>query len=267
MPTQSRDPAEESIGCCRWRHQAREIRHILDHGAGGEDTWPIVAAEAERLAEDVLERWRTAARPNALRFSTELDVVCSGGGWRNMYCGGAYSVLRVLERRGELVVCRAAGASSGALAAATIGCNSGGRLLQRERGREGERDSGLIPCRDWYRLHDAWDVIYQRYGFGHYCPTLRGFIRAFYPHDAHARCSASGTRFSIAAVFAPDDASANNGTISLSLSVSASLCICLNRCSSQARPAAGVAHGSGRGRCGSCWRKNLTVLLTWKVAS
>lgn len=219
--------AKEGIGCCRCHHQAREIRHILDHGPGDDDTWPMVAAEAERLAEEVLESWRATARPEALRLGAELDVVCSGGGWRNMYCGGAYSVLRALEQRGALVVCRAAGASSGALAAATIGCNSGGRLLQNKTKREAESESGLIPCRDWYRLHDAWDVIYQRYGFGHYCPTLRGFIRAFYPHDAHARCSASRTRFSVAAIFAADDASANDGAFSLSLCVAVSLCLCL----------------------------------------
>ena len=188
----------------------------MDSGPGAaDDTWPLVAAEAEQLADEISESWSTSGRPDALHFGAELDVVCSGGGWRNMYCGGAYSVLRVLEQRGELVVCRAAGASSGALAAATIGCNSGGRLRYAKpagAGRSDEaRDEDLIPCRDWYRLHDAWDVIYQRHGFGQYCPTLRGFIRAFYPADAHKRCAASRTRFSVAGVFAPDDHNSASG--------------------------------------------------------
>ena len=141
----------------------------------------MVAAEADQLADTILRRWEQSGVPAKLLKASEgspatglspieLDVVCSGGGWRNMYCGGAYSVLRVLELRGHVVVRRAAGASSGALAAATIGSNAG----SAEGGATGAATAdgrvatgnNVIPCRDWYRLHDAWDIIYQRHGFG-----------------------------------------------------------------------------------------------------
>jgi predicted acylesterase/phospholipase RssA len=53
-------------------------------------------------------------------------------------------VLRELEQAGVLKIQRAAGASSGALAAGSMGCE--------------------CPPRDWYRLHDAWWVLHARYG-------------------------------------------------------------------------------------------------------
>ena len=212
--------------------QALEIRRVLDEGPGAEDDWPALHARAEALADTVLRSWHAAGRPPALGSvagsgqqgsgqagAVQLDVVCSGGGWRNMYCGGAYAVLRALEARGCLVVRRAAGASSGALAAATIGCNAGTADVQQAHPEQRRRqdcvddgaEGGLIPCRDWYRLHDAWDILYARYGFTHYNPVLRGFIRAFYPSDAAERCCASGTAFSVSVCGASADPAEQQG--------------------------------------------------------
>jgi hypothetical protein len=148
---------------------AGEIRRILDRGPDPpeHDEWPLLEAEATSLADAVARSWGSGPHTTA----PELDVVCSGGGWRNIYCGGAYAVLRSLEDRGALRLRRAAGASSGALAAGCIGCR--------------------CPARDWYRLHDAWWVLHARYGLRVYNAVIRGFVRAFYPADAHVRCSCS----------------------------------------------------------------------------
>jgi predicted acylesterase/phospholipase RssA len=150
-----------------------EIREILDRGPPDDD-WPEMQAEAEALADELVVHWRRL-RGGSGPF--ELDVVCSGGGWRNMYCGGSYALLSALEEVGIVKVKRAAGASSGALAAGCLGCR--------------------CPPRDWYRLHDAWWILHKRHGLRLYNAVMRGFIRAFYPADAHARCTKRNTRFSI----------------------------------------------------------------------
>ena len=144
----------------------QEIRSILNRGPQPEDDeWAWLDAEASRLAEEVTSNLGSLQ-------PLELDVVCSGGGWRNVYCGGAYSVLSALETRGVVRLKRAAGASSGALAAGCFCCR--------------------CPPRDWYRLHDAWWVLHARYGLQTYNAVIRGFIRAFYPADAASRCCKPG---------------------------------------------------------------------------
>lgn len=155
----------------------RQIRHMLDTGPTIDD-WPEVEAAGELLAATVAAGWKSAVTRGAgKKAKLEVDVVCSGGGWRNLYCGGGYSVLLSLERQNVIEIRRAAGASSGALAAGCFGCR--------------------CPPRDWYRLHDPWWVLHAQYGLRLYNPVMRGFIRAFYPPDAAERCTREGTRFSL----------------------------------------------------------------------